>query len=304
MMKHRRSFVILLVALPILVSSLLAGDPPVTKTISITISDSVIRGQTTPAAAMIQVQPLSEVFAMVGGVRPSFSFESPETLAKNLQEGKTNLGVVAGVELGWLGEKANGLTPLAIAFTSDIKLKAYVLMRKDNESQNILGLKGKKLAMPRRTQHHAQVFLHDRISRAGGQPQGFFGATAVSPDTDAAIESVLDKEVDAVIVDGTSWDVFQERKPGRAKKLMVVAESPSFPTAAIIYKPGSIPEADVKKLREGLYSAHQSPFCRQILNFWRISQFIPSTPEYDQLVKGIVKDYPQSIIPANFTNAK
>jgi hypothetical protein len=86
--------------------------------------------------------------------------------------------------------------------------------------------------------------------------------------------------------------------------LMVVAESPNFPTAAIIYKPGSIPEADVKKLRDGLYTAHQSPFCRQILNFWRSSQFIPSTPEYDQLVKNILKDYPQSIVPANFTNAK
>lgn len=303
-MLNRRSFLYLLVVMPILGATILAGDAPVTKTLSISISDSVIRGQTTPAAAMIQVQPLTEVFAIVGGVRPTFSFVPPETLAKDLQEGKTNLGVVAGVEMAWLGEKAKGLTPLAIAYTSDIKLKAYVLMLKDNKTASMLDLKGKKLAMPRRTQHHAQIFLHDRICRCGAQPQGFFGASVVPPDTDAAIESVLDKEVDAVIVDGTSWDVFQERKPGRAKKLMVVAESPNFPTAAIIYKPGSLPEADVKKLRDGLYTAHQSPFCRQILNFWRISQFIPSSPEYDVLVKDILKDYPQSIIPANFSNTK
>ncbi len=301
-MLNRRSFLFLLMSMPILGATILAGDPPpVTKTLSISISDSVIHGQTTPAAALIQVQPLTEVFAIVGGVRPSFNFVPPETLAKDLQDGKTNLGVITGVELGWLGDKAKGLTPLAIAYTSDIKLKAYVLMLKNNKTPSMLELKGKKLAMPRRTQHHAQVFLHDRIARAGGQPQGFFGTSVVPPDTDAAIESVLDKEVDAVIVDGTSWEVFQERKPGRAKKLMVVAESPSFPTAAIVYKPGSIPEADVKKLRDGLYTAHQSPFCRQILNFWRISQFIPSSPEYDVLVKEIVKDYPQSIIPANFT---
>jgi len=304
MMQHWRRFLILFVATSLVASSLLAGDPPAIKTISITISDSVIRGQTTPAAALIQVQPLSEVFAMVGGVKPQFSFEPPETLAKNLQDGKTNLGVITGIEIGWLGDKAKGLTPLAIAYTSDIKLKAYVLMRKDGASHAIPELKGKKLAMPRRTQHHAQVFLHDRISRCGCQPQGFFANSAVPPDTDAAIEAVLDKEADAVVVDGTSWDVFQERKPGRAKKLVVVAESPSFPTAAIIYKPGNIPEADVKKLRDGLYTAHQSPFCRQILNFWRISQFIPSSPEYDQLIKNIVKDYPESVIPANFTNVK
>lgn len=301
MMHHRRSFLFLIVALPLTLTTLLAGDTPVTKSINITISDSLIRGQTTPAAAMIQVQPLSEVFAIVGGVRPQFAFESPETMAKNLQEGKSHIGVISGIELGWLGEKANGLTPLAVAYTSDIKMKAYILMRKDNKKHEFSELKDKKLALPRRTQQHAQIFLHDSINRCGCQPQGYFASTAVPPDTDAAIEAVLDKDVDAVIVDGQSWEVFQERKPGRAKRLMVVAESPNFPTAALIYKPGNIPDAELKKLRDGLFTAHQQPFCRQILNFWRISQFIPSSPEYDMLVKNIVKDFPQPIIPANFS---
>lgn len=301
MMNHRRSFLILTIALPFVVTALLAGDTPATKSINITISDSLIRGQTTPAAALIQVQPLSEVFALVGGVRPQFSFESPDELAKKLHEGKAQVGVISGIELGWLGEKANGLSPLAVAYTSDIKLKAYVLMRNDSKSKNIRDLKDKKFALPRRTQQHAQIFLHDSINRCGFQPQGYFAATAVPPDTDAAIEAVLDKSVDAVVVDGQSWDVFQERKPGRAKRLTIVAESPNFPTAALIYKPGNMPEADLKKLRDGLYSAHQQPFCRQILNFWRISQFIPASPEYDQLVKNIVKDFPQPIIPAQFT---
>lgn len=301
-MHHRRSFLFLVAALPLAATVLLAGDNTApAKTFKITISDSVIRGQTTPAAAMIQVQPLSELFAMVGGVRPQFSFESPEQLAQNIQEGKAQLGVVAGIELGWLGDKAKGLTPLAIAYTSDIKMKAYVLMRKDTHHRSMRELQGKKLALPRRTQHHAQVFLHDSINRLGCQPNGFFANCQTPPDTDAAIEAVLDRDMDAVVVDGSAWDVFQERKPGRAKRLMVVAESPNFPTAALIYKPGNIPESDLKKLRDGLFTAHQQPFCRQILNFWRISQFIPSTPEYDQLVKNIVKDFPEPIIPATFT---
>lgn len=304
MMHHWRSFLILVAALPFAATILLAGDPPAVKSFSITISDSVIRGQTTPAAAMIQVQPMSELFAMVGGVRPQFSFESPEALARKLQEGKTQLGVIAGIELGWLGDKANGLSTLAIAYTSDIKMKAYVLMRRDTRSHTMRELQGKKIAMPRRTQQHAQIFLHDSINRAGLSPKGYFAASPVPPDTDAAIESLLDKEVDVVVVDGHSWEVFQERKPGRAKRLMIVAESPNFPTAAIVYKPGTIPDQELKKLQDGLFTAHQQPFCRQILNFWRISQFIPPTPEYDQLVKNIVKDFPQPIIPAEFTQSK
>ncbi|HMP15492.1 MAG TPA: PhnD/SsuA/transferrin family substrate-binding protein, partial [Gemmatales bacterium] len=296
-MKHRRSYLVLAVVLPLLSLTILpAGDP--VKSFHIGISDSIIRGQTTPAAAMIQVEPMSHLFSVVGGVKPQFSFETPEALAKNIHDGKVQLGVITGIELGWLGEKAAGLEPLAVAYTSDIKTKALVLMRKDSSSRSLRDYQGKRLAMPRRTQHHAQVFLHDSLSRCGCSPQGYFAATTPPPDTDAAIEAVLDKESDLVIVDGASWDVFQERKPGRARKLVVVAESPNFPNAALIHKPGCIPEDDLKKLRDGLFTAHQQPFCRQILNFWRISQFIPSTPEYDALVKNIVKEFPQPIIPA------
>ena len=303
-MQHRRSFLVLAAVLPLLAATILPAGDPVIKAFHISISDSVIRGQTTPAAAMIQVQPMSELFAMVGGVRPQFSFDSPETLAKNIQDGKVQLGVIAGIELGWLGDKAKDLTPLAIAYTQDIKAKAVVLMRKDSHSKSLKDYQGKRLAMPRRTQQHAQIFLHDSLHRSGCSPQGYFAACTTPPDVDAAIEAVLDKESDLVVVDSTGWDVFQERKPGRAKRLMVVAESPSFPNAALIYKPGNISETDLKKLREGLFTAHQQPFCRQILNFWRISQFIPSTPEYDALVKNIVKEFPQPIIPATFTQSK
>jgi len=303
-MQHRRSFLVLAAVLPLLAATILPAGDPVIKAFHISISDSVIRGQTTPAAAMIQVQPMSELFAMVGGVRPQFSFDSPETLAKNIQDGKVQLGVIAGIELGWLGEKAKGLTPLAIAYTQDIKAKAVVLMRKDSSSKSLKDYQGKRLAMPRRTQQHAQIFLHDSLHRCGCSPQGYFAACTTPPDVDAAIEAVLDKESDLVVVDSTGWDVFQERKPGRAKRLVVVAESPSFPNAALIYKPGNITETDLKKLRDGLFTAHQQPFCRQILNFWRISQFIPSTPEYDALVKNIVKEFPQPIIPATFTQSK
>jgi ABC-type phosphate/phosphonate transport system substrate-binding protein len=300
MMHHRRSFLVLAAVLPLLAVTIVpAGDP--VKTFNIAISDSVIRGQTTPAAAMIQVQPMSQLFSLVGGVKPQFSFESPESLAKNIQDGKVQLGVITGIELGWLGDKAAGLQPLAIAYTSDIKNKAYVLMRKDVQTKTLRDFQGKKLSMPRRTQHHAQVFLHDSLHRTGASPQGFFASSPTPPDTDAAIEAVLDKEMDLVVVDGTSWEVFQERKPGRARKLVVVAESPNFPNAALIYKPGNISEAELKKLRDGLFTAHQQPFCRQILNFWRITQFIPSTPEYDALVKNIVKEFPEPIIPATFT---
>ncbi len=307
MMLHPRTLVRAAIAFIVLAPALIrAGDQTklVKKPFHIGISDALIRGQTTPAAAMIQVQPLAEVFSMVGGCRPQFQFDSPEGLAKSLHEGKIQLAVMPGIELGWLGEKAQGLAPVALAYTNDIKLKAYVLTRRDTKLDNIASLKGNKVAMPRRSQHHTQVFLHQTIANAGCQPQGFFAFSPTPPDTDAAIECVLEKEIPAVVIDGQSWEVYQERKPGRARRLKVIAESPSFPTAALVVKPGKIDQADFDNLRNGLLTAHTKPFCRQIMNFWRISQFVAPTPEYEALVKSIVKDIPQPITPATFMESK
>lgn len=306
MMSHLRLTVCAALALCLLGSSLTAGDPEKkapSAAFQIGISDALIRGQTAPAAALIQVQPMAELFAMMNSVKPEFQFDRPEGLAKNLRGGKIQLAVMPGIEYGWLGDKAKELAPLAVAYTCDIKLKAYILTKADANTKHVTDLKGKKLTLARRTQHHTQVFLHDAICRCGAEPEHFFASCPVAPDVDAAIENVLDGDAAAVAVDSHSWEVFQERKPGRAKQLTIIAESPCFPTAVLVYKPGVMPDDQLRALRDGLLTAHQKPFCRQILNFWRISQFVPYTPEYDRILKTAVKDMPKPIVPAAFIKA-
>jgi len=306
MMTHLRLTVCAVLALSLLAASLTAGDTEKKaprNSFQIGISDALIRGQTTPAAALIQVQPMAELFAIVNSVKPEFQFDRPEGLAKSLREGKIQLAVMPGIEYGWLGNQAKELAPLAVACTCDIKLKAYIISRADAPVKRVSDLKGKKLTLARRTQHHTQVFLHETVCQCGGKPEHFFASCPVAPDADAAIEDVIAGDAAAVAVDSDSWEVFQERKPGRAKCLTIIAESPSFPTAVLVYKPGVISDDQLRALREGLLTAHQKPFCRQILNFWRISQFVPYSPEYDRILKTAVKDMPKPIIPAAFLKA-
>jgi ABC-type phosphate/phosphonate transport system substrate-binding protein len=297
-----RSLLLFLLAATVALASDQTKKTP--RSFHIGISDALIRGQTTPAAALVQVQPMAEVFGMVGNVRPQFQFDSAEGLAKSLSEGKIQLAVMPGIEYGWLGEKGKGLAPLALAYTSDIRLKAYVLTNTDNKVTTLRELKGERLALPRRAPYHTQIFLHYSICSCGAQPQGFFARSTLAPDTDAAIECVIDKEAVAVVVDGQSWEVFKERKSGRAKRLRVLAESPAFPTSALVYKPGSMSDEDLKQLKEGLFTAHEKAFTRQLLNFWRISRFVPYTPEYEQVVQSIVHDIPVPIVPATFAGDK
>src|SRR4051812_27217194 len=110
MTTHHRLTVCAALALTFLASALLASDPvPTRKPVPlfhIGISDALIRGQTTPSAALIQVQPMAELFSMMNSIKPEFQFDSPEGLAKSLNEGKVHMAVMPGIEYGWLGDKA------------------------------------------------------------------------------------------------------------------------------------------------------------------------------------------------------
>ena len=102
------------------------------------------------------------------------------------------------------------------------------------------------------------------------------------------------------MVDSASWTTFQERKPGRARRLRVLDRSRPFPTAAVLYDPRAWDVGDLRQLRVALYAAHEGAFSRQILNFWRISKFVPYSADYQAVVKDIVHEIPRPIIPAKF----
>jgi ABC-type phosphate/phosphonate transport system substrate-binding protein len=149
-------------------------------------------------------------------------------------------------------------------------------------------------------QFHTRLYLHCAIVKAGGNPEGYFSRGLTSGDTDEGIESVADREAAAVLVDTASWAVFQERKPGRAKRLRVLDRSRPFPTAVVLYPPQSWVDKELKQLQAALFAAHEGAFTRQILNFWRISKFVPYSAEYKRVVDDILLDIPKPVSPAKF----
>ncbi len=303
MQPHRRDILRAALALPF--ASLVAGahEEKSASSFRFGISESLLSGQMTHAVALIQAKPMAEVFALTGMARPDFLFDKPVNLAKKLHAQEIQLGMMPGIEFGWLQAQRQGLVPLAAVFASDIRLKALVLARQDAQHKNVLSLQGKTIALPRRTLHHTLVFMDHIITQLGGQPKGFFGKCMQSSDADSAIESVIEGETESVLVDGDGWATFQERKPGRAKKLSIVAESSPFPTSIVLHKPGTLSEDMVEKLKTILLTAHTKAFSRQILNFWRISKFVPYCADYEAVLGSILRDIPKPIIPVAISHS-
>jgi phosphonate transport system substrate-binding protein len=250
--------------------------------------------------ALAQAQPLGELMAAQSGVRLQFcAVAEHEELARCLQQGEIHLAVMHGVELAWAQKNAKDLQPLVLAMNQTYKLKSLVICRKDDPAQTLADLKGKRLAFPARSLYHNYLFLQKTLETSGQNPAGFFEEKQVAT-IPAALDAVLDNEADVAVLDGISWENFCEIKPGLAKRFKVLTESGTFPTAALVYKPGVLPEEQVKQLKNALTTLHTKPLGRQMLLLWRLSQFSAVPEEYPTLLTEVVKDYPQPPKPVEF----
>ena len=115
-------------------------------------------------------------------------------------------------------------------------------------------MKGCKLALATTSRDHARLFLEKRRA----QEEGSFCSTEKVATVHEAIQKVIEEEADVTVSDQAAWNYFQKLYPGASQNLRVLAQSDVFPPAVIAYKKGSLDEATIKKVREGLITAHES----------------------------------------------
>lgn len=251
---------------------------------------------------LVATQPFGELLHAQTGIRGQFSIvPDAAEMAKRVDSGELHLGILHGIEYAWIKEKYPDLQPLILAHNQTVKLKGYLLVRADSKLDAVADLKGKPLALPRRSLNHCHLFLHRTIQEAGHDPAGFFAAAEDAANTEVALDAVVDGTVSATVVDGVALDVYRKRKPARAARLRILKESGIFPTATIVYKPGARDEALINRFRDGLVTAHQQVLGRQILTLWRLSQFSEVPTEYQALLDDILKEYPDPVQPARFS---
>lgn len=261
------------------------------------IADFVVHGQMKPEVALTVINAMSDIFAVPGKAKPTFQIGGPTVLGTRLQKQDIHLAIMTGIEYGWIHADFPELRPLVTAYTSDIRLNACILVPLESQVKNLSELRGQSIVLPRRLQHYPLLYLQQRILEQGAEPKQYFSKVLSSNDSDEAVEMVVEKKAASILVDMDSWNGYQERKPGRARKLRMVDKSDPFPTAVTLYHPDAWSEKDLQLLKELLCTAHSRPFTRQILNFWRISKFVPHSTDYQTVVKKILNEIPKPMLP-------
>ena len=248
------------------------------------VPESTLAAMMTPFGAVMQAQTGVRGELVPGG--------DVNVLADQMAQDKIQLGVFHGIEFAWARLKHPELRPLAVAVNQDRHVRAMLVVRVDNPSVEALQLHDQILALPQQSKLHCHLFADKCCDASHKCAAQFFGKVTTPPNSEEALDDVVDKVAAAAVVDGVAFESYKRRKPGRVSKLRVVLTSEIFPTAVIAFKPGSVDEATLNKFREGLVGANHNIMGRQMLTLWKLTAFEAVPDDYETTLVEIIKTYP------------
>jgi len=238
-------------------------------------------------------QPFEELFKEQTGLKGAIAQESDAmSVAKKIDSGELQLGVLFGHEFACVREKFPNLQPIFCAVDRPKKIQALILVRHDCKAASLKDMPEPKLALAKALKDHARLYLDkQRIDDMGS---GDFKTEKVETVHDA-IYKVIDGSADLTVADSASWAYFEKVYPGQSKNLRILSQSAEFPPAVLVCKKGAIDETSLKKIRDGFLSAHENSKARPVLTAIRIEKFDAVPENYDEQLKQCLKAYPKPI---------
>ena len=204
-----------------------------------------------------------------------------------------DLAVFHGFEFGWARQKYPELRALTIAVSKHRQVHAYLVVRADSDSKSIADLKGKDIGLPRKSKEHCRIFLERACADAThASGKNFFSQVIVSPNVDDALDDVLRGKLQAVIADGMALEEYEQFKPGCYARLKRIKQSEPFPPAVIVYHAGALDADTLRRFRDGMISANQSPRGRDMMSIFKMTAFEPVPDDYNQQIAEIIRHYP------------
>jgi ABC-type phosphate/phosphonate transport system substrate-binding protein len=215
----------------------------------------------------------------------------PDDLGRQLKDDKLQLAVYQGFEFAWARAKYPELRPLMIAVNHDKYPRAFVLVRDDSAAAKLCDLKGKSIAVPRRTREYCHLFLERRCAAAQA-PGEFFGKVLTPLTPEEAVDAVVNGQVDAVLADSCILSWYEKHKPTRFARLKAIERSEAFPAAVIAYYANSLDETTLHRFRDGMLSAKDNPRSLQLMTLCQITSFEPVPDDYDKVLTEVARAYP------------
>jgi ABC-type phosphate/phosphonate transport system substrate-binding protein len=249
------------------------------------LSDGLIREAT---------EPFADALRQTTGLRgQSETGGDPMAIASDVNESKRQLAVLHSFEFARAQKKYPDLEPLVVAVRTVPDYRVHVLVRKDNTATSFTDLKGKDIAMPKRSTEYCWVYLKQMCQREGGAPPKQYCGKIVRPkDVETGLDDLVRGKYDAALVDSNGLEFYEDLKPGVYARLKVLTQSEPFPPDVVVYHKGSLPDGTLDRIRNGLSRVASTATGRDMMKLWRITSFQPPPADYAKSVAAVLDAYP------------
>ena len=220
------------------------------------------------------------------------AFNTPDDVRRGLENGELQLGVMYGVEFGWMKQKQPNLLPLMLNEIDPDALEGVVVVRHDSGVKSLKECRGKKVAIPATTRADTRLFLTQRCRSCGLPTAEMFGDTVTPPSIEEALDQVVDGQVAVAAVEQSGMKMFERRKPARFRRLHILEQSEKFPPSVIVYHRNKVDDAILAQFRDGMSTAHNSVLGSHLMKLMNVRQFAPAKNDFQHRVDQIVKLYP------------
>ena len=255
------------------------------------ISDHHARAFTRPIIDLVAREieyPLN--FDIAQGATP----EDLWNFGQQIEDGKIHVGIVWGVEYGWLRKRFPRMKPMVVTRHATAHLKSQLMVHPDSKATDLAGVRGQRLATYQRMPLMDELFLSKTVEDRGVRLPQFFATIKQHKTALDAICAVHSGEADCVMINTT---LYQRHIANRPKlELRAVALSDPFPQAVLVGRPervNALRPGLWLETRECLQDVEDTPEGRQGLDFWRQERFIlPEADNFEQLVRARIAQYP------------
>jgi ABC-type phosphate/phosphonate transport system substrate-binding protein len=188
------------------------------------------------------------------------------------------IGVVWGLEYGWLVKEYPELRPLAVISIGDKNLRdmSLLLVRKPFGGSSLAGLRGKRLARYRGAPLMEQVYLDKMLKDEGLDPQTHFRQGPPYGTLKEAVFALEAGQADCLMLSVAAWNRLMSVRPRLKELLVPVKQSDFYPRPALI---GSVKAVDAlrrglwRRIQDALVAAHRTREGRECVRFWRFESF-------------------------------
>lgn len=215
-----------------------------------------------------------------------------QQLAEKMKAGKLQVGVFQGYEFAWAQKDYSGLKPLAVAVNINTYPVAYVVTRKDDPAKNFAGLRGQSLDLPRSSLGYLRLFIERESQDQGVPANKFFSHVNRSENLEAALDDLVDGQIQAVVSDKAGLEMYKRRKPGRFAQLKPVVHSQPFPPTIVAYYDNNLDSSTLQRFRDGLLRASQTDRGQTLLTLFRLTGFEAPPPDLDRVLAQTRKEAP------------